>query len=101
MNLDKENVAGWELAFQNQFESLPQPFDGLGVIARLTRASSNSRASIHQLRGIEGLSDFYNLSLFYEKDHSIPASLISIVASLSGDKAVRSVSQKWLSLMVS
>lgn len=67
INLEQASVSGIEWGFQNKFESLPQPYNGLGVVARYTQASSDE-GNIDNVGGaIEGLSDFYNFVAYYER----------------------------------
>jgi TonB-dependent receptor len=42
VNGDTGHIAGLELAYQQQFRSLPSPFDGLGVMANFTWTSSSA-----------------------------------------------------------
>lgn len=65
-------ITGYEVAYQQIFETLPAPFDGLGVQANYTNIDST--ADYSELGGVEdltleGLSEHNaNLVLFYEKD---------------------------------
>ena len=60
VNLEEEDVNGFELIYQQHFSSLPAPFDGLGVVANYTKVTSGQ---------ITGLSEnSYNATLYYETD---------------------------------
>ncbi|WP_102797819.1 TonB-dependent receptor [Bowmanella denitrificans] len=65
VNENNTEVDGYEFAVQHMFSSLPEPFDGLGVIFNLTKVDSQSSEDNLPLIG---LGDSQNLILFYEKD---------------------------------
>ncbi|WP_347330377.1 TonB-dependent receptor [Marinimicrobium locisalis] len=72
VNGSNADVSGLELAYQQVFESLPEPLDGLGVQANYTYTDSNA-TYVDGEETIEGdLEDVaknsYNLTTFYEKD---------------------------------
>ena len=71
-NGDGADVKGFEISYQQAFDMLPEPFDGLGLVASYTRLSSNARTtnSIVGLEvGLEGLSDnAFNITGYYEKN---------------------------------
>jgi len=55
------SLHGFELIYQQPFSFLPDPFDGLGMVANYTRVSAGE---------ITGLSkNSYNLTFYYEKDN--------------------------------
>jgi TonB-dependent receptor len=66
------DITGFEIAYQQIFDTLPAPFDGLGVQANYTNIDSS--ADFSNLGGsegltLEGLSEHNaNLVAFYEKD---------------------------------
>ena len=66
------DITGYEIAYQQVFDTLPAPFDGLGVQANYTNIDSS--ADFSNLGGsdeltLEGLSEHNaNLVVFYEKD---------------------------------
>lgn len=66
------DITGFEVAYQQIFDTLPAPFDGLGVQANYTNIDSS--ADFSNLGGSEGLTleglseDNANLVVFYEKD---------------------------------
>ncbi|GAC21233.1 TonB-dependent receptor [Paraglaciecola arctica] len=66
------NITGYEVAYQQIFDSLPAPFDGLGVQANYTNIDSSADYSQLGASGeltLEGLSEHNaNLVAFYEKD---------------------------------
>ncbi|ALS97115.1 TonB-dependent receptor [Lacimicrobium alkaliphilum] len=64
INESSTEVDGFEFAVQHMFSSLPEPFDGLGVIFNLTKVDSSSEQDDLPLIG---LGDSENLILFYEK----------------------------------
>ncbi|WP_224745848.1 TonB-dependent receptor [Neiella litorisoli] len=60
VNLDEQDINGYELVYQQHFSFLPAPFDNLGALANYTKVSSGK---------IEGLSeDSYNATVYYETD---------------------------------
>lgn len=71
-NKDGGNVRGIELAVSHTFDSLPAPFDGLGVQANVTKLKTDNKdtkASDGSPLPLPGLSDLqYNTTLFYSKD---------------------------------
>ncbi|GAC16461.1 hypothetical protein GLIP_3850 [Aliiglaciecola lipolytica E3] len=77
VNLNKTSFFGFEFVYQNQFESLPSPFDGTGIELRYTQVEAQSLEDNGALRGdvIEGLSNTYSFVLLYEKG-AFNASLI-------------------------
>ncbi|WP_105254497.1 TonB-dependent receptor [Pseudoalteromonas sp. T1lg75] len=69
MNLNSATIDGMELAFQHSFGYLPEPFDGLGVMANMTFVDSESSAdTVDNPLPLPGLGDSQNLVIFYEKD---------------------------------
>ena len=73
LNSGESNLTGVELAFQRTFaDLLPDPFDGLGVIANWTFIDSGAdfrNAKTNASYGIPGLSEnTINFTVFYEKD---------------------------------
>lgn len=73
-NAAEAEISGFELNFQTDLEFLPAPFDGLGVLANYTHASSSTGfgGDNPQFAGTDfsytGLSeDVYNLVGYYEK----------------------------------
>ena len=80
MNADKATVKGIELAYQQFYDFLPRPFDGLGLLANFTYVDSNvpnvplnifdnSDVTSNKLDlPVEGVSKYaYNLAAMYEK----------------------------------
>ena len=72
LNTGKSDIVGVEMAFQRTFaDILPEPFDGLGIIANWTYIDSSSdfeNDNTSQAYGVPGLSEnTINLSVFYEK----------------------------------
>jgi TonB-dependent receptor len=69
LNGDSATLWGMELAFQNQFRSLPAPLDGLGVYANYTWTDSSAdfpgRAETSTLPGQS--AHIGNVSVWYEK----------------------------------
>ncbi len=70
-NEEGATLGGFELNFQNQFDSLPAPFDGLGTMINYTYVSSDAKF-VNPASGstfdIPGLSqNTVNLGVFYEK----------------------------------
>ncbi len=65
INENSTKVDGYELSVQHMFTSLPEPFNGMGVIFNLTKVDSESSEDNLPLLG---LGDSQNLILFYEKD---------------------------------
>ncbi len=69
INLNNARIDGHELAVQHLFSNLPAPFDGLGIIANLTKVDSSSSANTpDNPLPLVGLGDSENLILFYEKN---------------------------------
>ena len=73
LNSGDSSLTGFELAFQRTFaDILPDPLDGLGVIANWTIINSGSdfkNEKTNASYGIPGLSDStMNFTVFYEKD---------------------------------
>lgn len=69
-NTRKSKVYGFEAAAQYTFDSLPEPFDGLGVSANYTKVESSTSfdpAIAVGIFSVEGLSDSANAVIFYEK----------------------------------
>lgn len=66
------DITGFEIAYQQIFDNLPAPFDGLGVQANYTNIDSSadySQLGNSEELTLEGLSeDNANLIVFYEKD---------------------------------
>jgi TonB-dependent receptor len=62
-------ISGFELAWQQTFDALPSPFDGLGVYANYTYADSSANLPFGigstELPGTSRSN--YNLAVFYEK----------------------------------
>jgi TonB-dependent receptor len=80
VNADKASVKGVELAYQQFYDFLPRPFDGLGLLANFTYVDSNvpnvplnvfdtSDIASNKLDlPVEGVSKYaYNLAAMYEK----------------------------------
>ncbi|MBT0584981.1 TonB-dependent receptor [Alteromonas sp. SM 2104] len=84
LNGDEGKIQGFELAYQQFFDTLPAPFDGIGVQANYTYvdeegspnaglSSDNSNPNANANFAFEGLpleglsQDNYNLVLLYEK----------------------------------
>ncbi|MES2136562.1 MAG: TonB-dependent receptor [Pseudomonadota bacterium] len=81
VNADKGTVKGMELAYQQFYDFLPRPLDGLGLQANLTyisaKGGANSPVNVFDPNQIsnafanlplEGMSKWsYNLALMYEK----------------------------------
>ena len=72
LNSGSSRVTGAELSFQSTFDTLPAPFDGLGVIANYTLVRSGSDFRSEKTRAaysVPGLSEnTINLTVFYEKE---------------------------------
>lgn len=69
VNQNDAQITGYEFAIQHMFTSLPEPLDGLGVIANMTIVDSDSSSSTSgEPLPLVGLGDSQNLILFYEKD---------------------------------
>ena len=71
LNGPDTTIQGFELAYQQTFARLPEPFDGLGVLLNYTFIDS-ADDFLNQLTGTKfgvlGLSEnTYNVSVFYEK----------------------------------
>lgn len=66
------DITGFEIAYQQIFDTLPAPFDGLGIQTNYTNIDSSadySQLSNTSELTLEGLSEHNaNLVLFYEKD---------------------------------
>ncbi len=66
------DITGFEIAYQQIFDNLPAPFDGLGMQANYTNIDSSadySQLGNSEELTLEGLSeDNANLIVFYEKD---------------------------------
>jgi len=66
------DITGFEIAYQQIFDTLPAPFDGLGIQANYTNIDSSADYSDlgnSEELTLEGLSEHNaNLVLFYEKD---------------------------------
>jgi len=75
-NGESGRIQGFELAWQQTFDALPAPFDGLGVYANYTYADSSAELPFGIGRtDLPGTSqNNYNLAVFYEK-HGINARL--------------------------
>ncbi|HEY0686768.1 MAG TPA: TonB-dependent receptor [Steroidobacter sp.] len=71
-NGEGATVKGLEFGYQQVFDNLPAPFDGLGVQANYTYVESDAsytNAVSGASFGLQGLSrNSYNLVAFYEKD---------------------------------
>lgn len=69
VNLDSTKIKGLEVAVQHMFTDLPEPFDGLGVMANMTfvDSSSSTDPTSGEKLPLIGLSDSQNFILFYEK----------------------------------
>ncbi|GFD77721.1 TonB-dependent receptor [Alteromonas sp. KUL156] len=74
-NSDSSTIKGFELAFQRDFDFLPEPFQNFGLIANYTWADGNSTyrnvqgSGEDQVKAFQGLSkSSYNLTLYYETD---------------------------------
>ena len=65
INESNTEIDGLEFSLQHMFTNLPAPFDGLGVIANLTKTDSSSGTDELPLIG---LGDSQNLIVFYEKN---------------------------------
>ena len=72
LNSGSSRVTGLELSFQSTFDTLPAPFDGLGVIANYTLVNSGSDFRSEKTRAaysVPGLSEnTINFTVFYEKE---------------------------------
>ncbi len=69
-NGETADVDGIELSIQHVFETLPAPYDGLGVMANVTLVDSNAEVdpdNAGQTFALEGLGDSRNFVAFYEK----------------------------------
>ena len=70
-NGETAKVKGLEVSWQHSFDSLPAPFDGLGIQANLTfvdSAATLDTGNTSTTFALEGLGDSQNLVVFYEKD---------------------------------
>lgn len=66
-NVNDAKIDGYELAVQHVFNTLPEPFNGLGLIANMTFVDSESSADAAGKKlPLVGLGDSQNLILFYE-----------------------------------
>ncbi len=74
-NVGSVKIKGIELAYQQSFSMLPEPFNGLGVQLNYTRIDSDTSydegfelSPVLEAVGFQGLSeDNYNAVVFYEK----------------------------------
>tara|TARA_R110002167_G_scaffold70596_1_gene199286 strand:+ start:5574 stop:8591 length:3018 start_codon:yes stop_codon:yes gene_type:complete len=69
-NLSRTSFFGYEFVYQNQFESFPFPFNGVGIELRYTHVDAEPLEAndIDKDDVIEGLSDNYSLVLYYTQD---------------------------------
>ena len=81
VNLPGGNINGVELGFQHNFKSLPQPFDGLGLIANYAYQDGSRDAFIVKAGALAGSVSFtglplnfinlskdsYNATIYFEK----------------------------------
>jgi TonB-dependent receptor len=69
LNGESASLWGAELAFQNQFRSLPAPFDGFGIYANYTWTDSSARFPDREIEAtLPGQSTHIgNFAVFYEK----------------------------------
>ena len=68
INGDGAELLGAELAYQNRFASLPEPFDGLGIYFNVTLTDSSAQLAGRPDFDLVGQSDSSgNLALSYEK----------------------------------
>jgi TonB-dependent receptor len=75
-NSDSSEIKGAELAFQRDFDFLPEPFNQMGVIANYTWVDGTTEyrnvqgTGENQVKSFPGLSkQSYNLTLYYETDN--------------------------------
>ncbi|UDF04999.1 TonB-dependent receptor [Asticcacaulis sp. AND118] len=62
-------VKGMELAWQQNFRSLPAPWDGLGALASYTRTDSEAAYSATLVDKMQNVAEnSYNLTVYYEKN---------------------------------
>lgn len=62
-------VLGFELAWQQNFDFLPAPFDGLGALANYTHTMSRASYTASLRDDLQDVAkDSYNITVFYEKD---------------------------------
>ena len=67
-NQGKADITGFELGYTHSLTSLPEPFDGLGLIFNLTGVDSNLELNNGTELSFPGVSDIsYNAALFYDK----------------------------------
>ena len=67
-NVHSAKITGQELIVQHMFDSLPEPFDGLGIILNMTFVDGESTEDEPNKPFQVGLGDSQNLILFYEKN---------------------------------
>lgn len=74
-NADSSTIKGAEIAFQRDFDFLPEPFNNLGMIANYTWVDGETLyrnvqgSGEDQLKSFQGLSDSsYNLTFYYETE---------------------------------
>lgn len=75
-NSDSSEIKGAELAFQRDFDFLPEPFNQMGVIANYTWVDGTTEyrnvqgSGENQVKSFPGLSkQSYNMTLYYETDN--------------------------------
>ena len=75
-NSDSSEIKGAELAFQRDFDFLPEPFNQMGVIANYTWVDGTTEyrnvqgSGENQVKSFPGLSkQSYNLTLYYEAEN--------------------------------
>lgn len=56
VNLDRYSLNGIEVAYQQQFNFLPAPFDGLGLIASFTRVNTQGLRRLYPQREVAGIT---------------------------------------------
>ena len=70
-NGEGASVVGLELSYQQSFDMLPSPFDGLGILTNYTRLDTDAEQTntiVGVEVGLEGLSEnSYNVTAYYEK----------------------------------
>lgn len=67
-NVNSAKITGQELIIQHMFDSLPAPFNGLGVILNMTFVDGKSSKDEPNKPFQVGLGDSQNLVLFYEQE---------------------------------
>lgn len=71
-NGEGATINGLELTYQQSFDMLPAPFDGLGMMFNYTRLDSDAQQTNSLIGvevGLEGLSEnAYNITAYYEKN---------------------------------